>query len=137
MAAELAISPDVPFRKASRCADLARSNLKHLRPALQLRENGRICTSHENLRTERQQLFKKCLAPRRIEMRRDLVEKQDRRNARDFGDEPRMGEHKTNQQRLLLSRRGTRSVCLLRPMPDEKIACLRPDERAPRRSIAR
>ena len=41
-------------------------------------------------------------------MRGDLVEQRERRDAAHVGDEPRVGEHEADQQRLLFARRGLR-----------------------------
>ncbi len=45
-------------------------------------------------------------APRRIEMRDDFVEQQDRREAGHLGDQSRVREHEPDQQRFLFAGRG-------------------------------
>ena len=48
-------------------------------------------------------------------MRRDLVQERDRRRSRHVGDEPRVGEHQPDQQRLLFAGRGARGGASLGP----------------------
>src|SRR5574337_722648 len=66
----------------------------------------------------------------------DLVEERDRRDARDLGDQARVGEGETDEQRLLLPRRRARGRRVLRPMPDAKIGKMRAGQRAARGGVA-
>src|ERR1700744_5309020 len=100
---------------------MSRFYLQHLRLAREFSEGGAIGARHEDLTAERGELFEESAAARGIEMRRDLVQEQDRRDAGDFRDEPRMREDEADEQCLLLAGRGARRIGLFRPVPDEKI----------------
>src|SRR5687767_4273467 len=81
-------------------------DLEHLRTLLDLRERRRVGAGHPDLRAERLELAIERGAPARIEMGDDLVEQQQRRESGHLGEQPGMGEHETDQQRLLLAGRG-------------------------------
>src|SRR5215213_7796774 len=65
-------------------------------------------------------------SPLRVEMRGDLVEKEDRRSATAIGNEVRVGEHEAEQQGLLLPRRGAASGHGLGAMDDGEVLPVRP-----------
>ena len=69
-------------------------------------------------------------------MSRDLVEERERRDARHLGDQARVGERKPDDQRFLLAGRRRSGRRLLRPMPDQKIGKVRPDQGAARGGVA-
>jgi hypothetical protein len=59
-------------------------------------------------------------------MRGDLVEQQDRPNAAAIGDQLGVGEHETEQERLLLSGRASRGRHMFGSVHDGKILTMRP-----------
>ena len=67
---------------------------------------ARIGAGQEHLAAESLQRVEQGGAPARIEMRGDLVEERERRDAGHVGDQPRVREHEADQQRLLLAGRG-------------------------------
>ena len=69
-------------------------------------EGRGIRAGDEHLAADPLQGVEQCGAAARIEMRGDLVEQRERRDARHVGDEPRMRENEPDQQRLLFARRG-------------------------------
>jgi hypothetical protein len=72
----------------------------------------------------------------RIEMRGDFVEEEDRGLTAPLCDELGMGEDEAEEQRLLLSGRGSRCGHLLHPVQDDKILAMRAFDRPCRRGIA-
>ncbi len=65
-----------------------------------------------------------------IEMGRNLIQERDRDDARRVSDEPRMREHESDEQSLLLSGRGDRRWRILRTVPDRQIADMGTDRRS-------
>ncbi len=69
-------------------------------------------------------------------MRCNLVEQQDRSTTLPFGNEIRVRQHNTDQQRLLLSRRARGCRDALFKMGDNHVLTMRSRKRAPCRRIA-
>ena len=113
-----------------------RRDVEHLRPARKLNEHRGLGAGEEHLAAEARERVVERRTAARIEMSRDLVEERERRDSRHLGDQARMGEREADDQRLLLAGRGSRGRRLLRPMPDQKIAEMRADQRASRRGVA-
>ena len=105
-------------------------HLEHLGPSVEIGEGGRVGAGQEHLAAEALERVEQRGAAARIEMRGDLVEQRDRRDARHVRDQARMGEHQPDQQRLLLAGRGAGGRRVLRPVPDGEIADMRADQRA-------
>src|SRR5690349_3661567 len=72
----------------------------------QRREQRLVRTSEPGLSVEPKQRFEQCRTPTGIEMRRYLVEQQQRGFAANRPLQRRMSEHDRDQQRLLLAGRG-------------------------------
>ena len=70
-------------------------------------------------------------------MRDHFIEQQQRREARHLGDQPGMGQHEADEERLLLAGRGVGGGDAFRAMHDVEVGEMRPGERAPGRGVAR
>ena len=84
-----------------------------------------VGAGHPGLRAE---IFEHCVergAALRIELGGDLVEKDERRRAREAGDEARMGENEAEQQGLLLAGRAQAGGHLLWPVDDDEVRGVR------------
>lgn len=110
---------------------------EHLRAADDVAERRRIGPGHPDLGTEAAQCVVERGAPCRIEMGDDLIEQQHRRKPGHVLDQAGMGEHETDQQRLLLAGRSIRCCDLLAGVAYLEIRQMRSIERAPGSGVAR
>ncbi len=108
-----------------------------LRYRRHVREGRRVGPCHPHLHAEVVEDLEQRRPPTRIEVRGDLVEQDDGGKSRHCGDEPRMGEHKTDEKRLLLARRGPPRLDVLGAVPNQEVGRLRTDEGAPGGPVAR
>lgn len=113
-APENALREPVPYplraglTAASRLArlDAPAGDLEDPRACTDIGEACRIGAGHPDLGAERGEFIEQRDPAARIEMGDHLVEQQQRRDAGHLGDETCMGQHETDQERLLLAGRG-------------------------------
>ena len=101
-----------------------------LRAVAQGGENCRVGTAQPGLDSELAQFVEQRLAVFDVEMRRNLVEQQQRRDTPLGRLQPRFGEDDGDQHRLLLAGRALGSRHVLRQMPRLEVAAVRADCRA-------
>ena len=94
---------------------------EELRAPLDAREERGLRPGHEGLASQFFEDREERRAAAGVEMRGDLVEQQDRRRARQFSDQARVGKHEPCQERLLLARGTEIGRHVLRPVPHQEV----------------
>ena len=115
---------------------MAGRDVQKLRASGEIGEGGRVGAGQEHLAADPLERLEQRRAATRIEMRGHFVEQRQRRHAAHFGDQPRMGEHQADQQRLLLAGRGLRGGRPLGAVPDQEVGDMRTDQRATGSGVA-
>ncbi len=101
---------------------------KELRTAAQSLEEGGVRAGKPGLSAEAQDLAEERAAALRVEMRRHLVEQQERCASLERGLEPRMRQHDRDQERLLLAGRALRRRHAGGGVAHHQVAPMRPQE---------
>jgi hypothetical protein len=94
-------------------------------------EQAFIGSGHPGLSANLEQRIEEVTPPLLVEMRNHLIQQQDRCAATLGCDQPRMREHKRDEQGLLLTRRGLVGGDALLRMHHFEIASMRPRRRRP------
>ena len=117
--------------------ELAVIDMKHIRAAAQAREQRQIGARHPGLRAQRHDLLEQGGAAGDVQMRRDLVQQQERRMAvARRGKLPGIGEDDGDQQCLLLAGRTFARIRAFRGMAHRQIGQMRPRRRPPGLRVA-
>ena len=111
-------------------------NRKELRPVFQRREHALIGAGQPGLSAKSFNFLEQSLAPQRIQMRCNFVQKQEgRKAATGVFHRFRMSENEADQQGLLLARRAQMGRHVLGAVAHQEIGAMRSRQRAPGRAV--